>query len=413
MAKTSHRRDASRSDRRRAAVHRRRRLASARSTAARRAVRRRRRLRVLAVAAALVVVAGTITFLATRPDSQPSRELRAEPVRGAVGPLGITTTPASYRAVYAAESYDGSKVTHSTEEVEIRRPFDGRVFIRDGEPPGGMVHFQGRSTFALYANYTESGAAQVAGNAPTVALGDVRLAGSLDELVARGLFVLGDRRQSMVPARGAAGSRVLQCQVYRTGSPLQSLKITAPTDSDYVDVCLTDAGLILEEVTVSGGKLTQRLTATELEMDATFDADTFAIDGERVGPDQGGAEVTEVDRAAAPVSGYWTLDSPPPGFTHEGRYLVQAAEGASHVDVYARGTDLVTVRQGVPAAEPDLSDAGEGRDADLGPLGQGAVVITSIGTTVVAHPGSEAFVHVNGTVAPAEVEAVATSLRRS
>ncbi len=99
----------------------------------------------------------------------------------------ITTTPTSYRAVSSVEAYDGSEVTHTTEEIEIRRPFDGRVFIRDGEPPGGAVRFQGRSTFARYANYAESGAGQVAGNAPTVALGDLRLAGSLEELVARGL----------------------------------------------------------------------------------------------------------------------------------------------------------------------------------------------------------------------------------
>ena len=402
-SKTGNRRDASRSERRRAAVRRRRQLAAARSNAARRAVRRTWRLRALAVVAALAVVGGTLTYLVTRPEPEPSPELRAEPVPGAVGPLGITTTPTSYRAVYSAESYDGSKVTHSTEEVEIRRPFDGRVFIRDGEPPGGGVRFQGRSTFAVYANYAESGAAQVAGNAPTAALGDLRLAGSLDELVARGLFVPGDRRQALGR----------QCQVYRTGSPLQSIKITAPTDSDYADVCLTDAGLILEEVTVAGGKLTQRLTATELDLDPTFDADAFTIEGDRVGPDRGGAEVSEVDRATAPAAGYWALGGPPAGFTHQGRYLVQAAEGPSHIDVYVRGTDLLTVRQGAPSAEPDLSDAGEGRDADLGPLGEGTVVISSIGTAAVAHPGSEAFVHVSGTIAPAEIQALATSLRRS
>ncbi|HEX2048306.1 MAG TPA: hypothetical protein VHF27_11105 [Acidimicrobiales bacterium] len=401
--KAGNRGDATRSDRRRAAVHRRRRLAAARSNAARRAVRRTRRLRALAVVATLAVVGGTVTYLVSRPAPEPSRELRAEPVPGAVGTLGITTTPASYRVVYSAESYDGPKVTRTTEEVEIRRPFDGRVFIRDGEPPGGAVRFQGRSTFALYANYAESGAAQVAGNAPTVALGDLRLAASLDELVARGLFVLGDRRRALGR----------ECQVYRTGSPLQSLEISAPTESDYADVCLTDAGLILEEVTVAGGKLSQRLTTTELEIDPTFELDAFTIEGARVGPDQGGVEVTEVDRGVAPAAGYWALGAPPAGFTHQGRYLVQAAEGPSHVDAYVRGTDLLTVRQGVPAAEPDLTGAGEGRGADLGPLGQGTVVISSIGTTVVAHPGAEAFVHVSGTIAPAELQALATSLRRS
>ena len=243
----------------------------------------------------------------------------------------------------------------------------------------------------------------MAGNAPTVALGDMRVAGSLEELVARGLFVPGDRHQALGR----------QCQVYRTGSPLQSLKITAPTDSDYSDACLTDAGLILEEVTVVDGELAQRLTATELEIDPVLDPAAFTIEGDRVGPDQGGVEVTEVDRAAAPTAGYWSLDAPPAGFTSQGRYLVQAAEGPSHVDVYVRGTDVLTVRQGAPAAEPDMGGAGEARDVDLGPLGQGSVVISSIGTTVVAHPGAEAFVHVAGTIAPVELEAVATALRRS
>ena len=242
----------------------------------------------------------------------------------------------------------------------------------------------------------------MAGNAPTVALGDLRLSNSLDELVARGLFVVGDRRQALGE----------QCQVYRTGSPLQSLKITAPTESDYSDVCLTASGLILEEVTVVDGRLAQRLTATELDVDPFIDPAAFAMEGERVGPDQGGAEVTEIDRSAVPAAGYWALDTAPGGFTHQGRYLVQAADGASHVDVYVRGTDLLTVRQGAPAAEPDMSDTGEGRDADLGTLGRGTVIIASIGTTVVAHPGAEAFVHVAGTVAPAELEAVAISLRR-
>ncbi len=59
-----------------------------------------------------------------------------------------------------------------------------------------------------------------------------------------------------------------------------------------------------------------------------------------------------------------------------------------------------------------MNDAGDGRDADLGPLG-GTVVVSSVGTTAVAHPGDEAFVHVSGTVAPAHIEGVATSLRRS
>ncbi len=51
-----------------------------------------------------------------------------------------------------------------------------------------------------------------------------------------------------------------------------------------MDVCLTDAGLILEEVTVVGGKLAPRLTAAELEIDVALDRDAFTTEGERMGP---------------------------------------------------------------------------------------------------------------------------------
>jgi hypothetical protein len=279
------------------------------------------------------------------------------------------------------------------------------VAILEGEPPGGASRFEGRSTFGVYANYSEAGAVQAAADAPTVALGDLRLAPSLDELLRQGLFVLGDRR------RAKLGSETRECQTYRTGSPLQSLKITAPRDTEYVDVCLDCTGLILEEVAVTGGKPTQRLIATSLEAEATLDPALFTIDAEKVGPDQGGAIVTEIERSTAPAPGYWTPASSPAGFTHKGRYSVEGT-GTSWVDVYVRGIDLVTIRQGPPAAEPDLSDAGAGTDADLGSLGAGKMLLRTIGPTVVGHPGAEAFVHVAGTVSPAEVQGLASGLQK-
>ena len=202
-----------------------------------------------------------------------------------------------------------------------------------------------------------------------------------------------------------------RCQTYRTGSPLQSLKITAPAESDYVDVCLDSTGLILEELSVAAGKPSQRLTATSLEPNPSLDPALFRIDVERVGPDQGGAIVTEIDRMTAPAPGYWAPDAAPAGFTHQGRYKVEGS-GTSWVDVYVRGIDLITIRQGPPAAEPNLSDAGPGTDADLGTLGAGKMLLRTIGPTAVGHPGAEAFVHVTGTVSPAEVRALASALRK-
>ena len=402
--KTSNRRSASRTERRQAAVRRRRQEAAARTTAARRAVRRNRRLRRSAVLAVVVAVAAGIG-LAVRgggDDDGPSRELRAARVGGARGRLPITAAPAAYHAVYRAEVYKESAVTVSTEEVWVRRPFDGRVTIHEGESPGTAKQFEGRSTFGVFANYTEGQGAQVAGDAPTVALGDIRVAASLDYLVAEGLFVPGDRRRALGQ----------ECQTYRTGSPLQGLKITAPTTTDYVDVCLSNTGLILEEVAIVEDKVTQRLTAVSLEIDPGLDPASFVIDGERVSADQGGAEVTEVDRSVAPSAGYWALDAPPEGFSHRGRYLV-AGQQSSHVDVYVRGVDIVTVRQGAPAAEPELTNIGPGREFDVGALGTSQMLLRSTGPTLVAHPGGEAFVHVASTLAPSELQAIAAGLRRS
>ena len=396
----------SRNERRQAALHRRRQETARRTAMARRAEKRRRILKVLAavVAVAVVVTGVTVLLRRTGGDDAPSTELRAEKAPG--GLLAITTSPTSYRAVYRAENYQDSTVTVSTEDLSIQRPFEGRVAILEGEPPGGTARFEGRSRFAEYANYTDAGAVQVAGDAPAVALGDLRLAASVDALVEQGLFVPGDRR------RARLGSETRDCQTYRTGSPLQSLKITAPTATDYVDVCLDASGLMLEEVVVAGGAPTQRLIATSLDLDARHDPALFTIDGQRVGPDQGGAVVTEVDRTVAPRPGYWTVDAPPTGFTHRGRYQVQG-EGTSWVDVYVRGIELLTIRQGAPADEPDLSDAGPGSDVDLGPLGAGKLLLRTSGATAIAHPGAEAFVHVGATLSPAEVQGIASGLRRS
>jgi hypothetical protein len=131
-----------------------------------------------------------------------------------------------------------------------------------------------------------------------------------------------------------------------------------------------------------------------------------------VGPDQGGAIVTEVDRTTAPAPGYWAPASTPGGFTHQGRYKVEG-KNTSWVDVYVRGIDLVTIRQGAPAAEPDMSDIGPGTDVDLGSLGAGKMLLRTVGPTVVGHPGSEAFVHVAGTISPTDVQALASGLQKT
>ena len=415
-SRTTSRRAASRTDRRRAAVQRRRQQALARTAAYRREVRRHRRRKLLAgFSVVAVAAAGVAGFLEWRHinDRPPSPVLHAA-LATTTDPLDMTAGPTAYHAVYKAESYSGAKVTRSTEDVSIQRPFNGRVTIREGTSPSGALQFEGRSTLGSYANYSESGPGQVSGDAPTVAFGDVRLDASLPDLLSKGLLVRRERRTALGQ----------DCQVYRTGSSLQGLKITAPTAKDYADACLDRSGLVLEEVTVVGGKLTQRLTATSLAEDATFESNTFTVDGDPVSFDQGGSVLTPVDLATPPPAGFWVLDNPPAGFTHQARYSLQTpdqsatASGAppvtSSVDLWVRGNDILTVRQGPVAGEPDMSSsASSGDPVDGGPLGSAQLLLSAIGPTVTAHPTADTFVHVAGTLSPADLQAVATGLHQA
>lgn len=376
----------------------------------RRAARRRRRLRISAgVGVVALIAGGASAYLVFRDDSPPPPELRAEVVRGATGALPVATGPASYRIVYRVEAFEGDEATVSTEDISVQRPFDGRVVIREGEPPGTTVQFDGRSTYGRYAN-TQGAETQVAGDAPSVALGDLRLDVSLAELVADGTFVRRERRQALGR----------ECQVYRTGSPLQSLRVAVATESDYVDACIDGTGRVLEEMTVKAGAVVQRLTATELVADPTFDPATFTVEGTAVGFDQGGALLTPIDATAEPALSSFRLPAAPEGFEYRGRFQLQTANQAtpdstepvtSWVDVYVDGIDFFVVHQGPVTAEPDSSDATTARDVELGSLGAGRVLLAGAGTTVVAHPVAEGFVHVSGTLPSARLLELTRALR--
>jgi hypothetical protein len=329
------------------------------------------------------------------PEHSPSASLRAPVVAGAAGRLGVTAPPATYHVVYRVETHGDGRSATATQEISVRRPFDGRVVIREGEPPGGAVKFDARSSYARYGNYANPASPQVASEPPNVAVGDLRLEGSLDDLVGNRLFVERERRRLLDR----------ECQVYRTGAPLESLKVVAATKSDYADACVDQAGVVLEEVAVTDGKVTQHVTAIDVTVDAPLADDTFLIEGSPVGFDQGGAQLTELDPVAAPTAGYWQLAGPPDGYAHRGRYLLKTVDRSSEsgeqvtswVDAYVNGTSLVVVQQGPDAALPTATPD-EGPPVELGAIGSGRLSLGVAGSAVVGHPAQGSFVEVTGTL---------------
>src|SRR5262249_52439756 len=115
-----------------------------------------------------------------------------------------------------------------------------------------------------------------------------------------------------------------ECQVYRTGEPLETLGVAAPTDLDYTDACIDSGGVLLEEMSVSSGNLVERLIATEVDDRTQPTDDTFAITGDPTPVDKGGSQLTGIDATTPPLDGYWRLDGPPQGYTLQGRYILQS-----------------------------------------------------------------------------------------
>ena len=211
----------------------------------------------LAVVLVLALAGGTVALvLSTRGSSTPAAVTLSSPiVEDASGTFAITNPPAAYSVVYRLESTsDTGGTTTTTETFEVRRPFDARITGLAGAPPGTDQQWQAISNLGLYSDFTAGNDPQVSQVAPHSTLADFRLDATLGELVANGTFVAKERRT--VLGR--------ECQVYRTGKPLESFSVGAPTETDYTDACIDASGLLLEEVSVSGGALKQRVIATSV-----------------------------------------------------------------------------------------------------------------------------------------------------
>ena len=244
----------------------------------------------------------------------------------------------------------------------MRRPFDGLVVSKDGEPPGGTEQWHALSNFGIYSDTTagtgtsgdQSGeTTQVQKAIPQSALGDFRLDATLDDLVTAGTFVRAEARQ--VLGRN--------CQVYRTGQPLESFGTAAATDSDYTDACIDEAGLMLEEVSVQGGKLAERIIATQVTTQPTITDSTFAITGTPMPLASGGTELNQIDATAVPVPGYFVLDAPPTGYQLQGRYVLRHAANTTADETGATTTTVAGQAPTIVDSYVDVYVAGRARSS--------------------------------------------------
>jgi hypothetical protein len=415
----------SRNDRRRAAVEQRR--EAARRQARREAQRHRRRWVVIPLVVALVLLAGggVYAILARGGGGTTQYSLTSELALGNYGQFAISTTPAAYHVVYKVDTFGSGndKPDSTTQEYIVRRPFDVHLSAKAGAPPGTTEQWSLIWNLGKYSQTTSGGTPEVSQIAPQAALGDIRLDATLQDLVADGKFVAKERR--VVLGR--------ECQVYRTGEALETLSLSAPKDTDYAEACFDSDGLLLEEVVVSSAKLGERLIATSVDDQTVPTDDNFAITGDPTPLDKGGAQLAPIDATAKPADGYWSLATPPAGYTLQGRYLLQTpadqgssdtsasttttsttappAPNPSYVDIYVNGPSTIIVRQGPTAGEPK-TDTSQGTTVDVGALGSAPLSATLTGSRLTAHPAAPAswYVELQGTVSRDTLKQVASQL---
>lgn len=329
---------ATRTERRRAAIERRRQFARRSVTAQVAARRRRSRIRWSAAAAGVAVLgAGAIVLIASRDDGGiPNVTLSGKEVE-AEGALGITAPLSAYTVDYDLTSYgaDPENPESATEKLRVSRPFGSEITFTQAEETSTYTSVLGK------AAVTDTSGATVSVRPAAAGTYDWRLDATLDDLVASGKFTLKERRE-------VAGR---ECQVYRTGSAVETGAITDATDTDYADVCIDASGLVLEEVVYASGLPSQHVVATAVSEDPVED---ITVDGE---PTDTTTSFTDIGTEAAPVDGYWELSTVPEGYELVGRYAYTVPGAVP--DGTTTDTTLpvdTTAATTTPAVDPSVTD---------------------------------------------------------
>ncbi|HUP85468.1 MAG TPA: hypothetical protein VM143_07355 [Acidimicrobiales bacterium] len=398
------------------------RRAAARAAAA---SRRRRAIGGIIIAA---VVAGGIGVGARVTGSESGHGGRPSPLSvragskilpGRTGLVRITDEPASYRLVYRVETFNAGDRITTRDELEIRRPFDGRTTKRTGSQADSPVRSAQVARLGhLYVPPSSGSAAALLETGPAQSPSDVRIAPVLEDLLAA-------RRVEAREWRSVGGR---PCQTLRFGGPVSSgtvAPVLAPA-REYADACVSETGLVLEEVWVVRGRVQRRRLAIDVvEGPALSDSDFAAGTGAPLPVAKGGGSFRPVDPSTAYAAPFWVLE-PGPLPTYRGRWAVVDPAGGDPdseetkerrrgyvVDVWQDGINTLTLEQGSTSGGVPPFDLGDGPRVSVDGLGEGEVVLDLRGSEVRFVRDGGYFVRVRGTASRSRLEELVRQLRRT
>jgi hypothetical protein len=404
--------NATRSDRRQAAVRRRREqeyaTRRARAAEARRRVRRRRILAGVGIVLALAVVTGGV-LLIRHERNKPNLALKGKKVASNAPAQTVTNMPVSYHVSYVVQTTGDE--TPIYEDVVVRRPTDMRYRLANAPSLENPLY----DLIVTKSNRTEhnEGVPDTAERAtPGLLAYGTRYDATLADLVDNDFYTRRERRKVLDT----------ECTVYRTGSFLEAGEVIKPTDTQHTDICISDDGLMLEEVNVASGAVALRVTATAVVRDAPLTDADFPVNTDDATLAAGGVELFDLPTSTPPTTPYWQWPSTPAGWTLASRQREAvtkadpnatgpAATKESWVDVYTRGNDLLVVRQGATGNEPAQVDTTSAIDTTVGDLGAAKLVIGAIGNKVIVTDHDGRFVQLFATTPASELTTLAGALK--
>jgi hypothetical protein len=313
-------------------------------------------------------------------------------------------TLTSYAIRYTVETYTDSGVTRSTDDVLVRRPFDSRVRSAGVGETTDTFSTLGRYSVRGQAFYVPPGAPD-ADRRPDTVLADA----------------LKDGYAEAREAREVVGRR---CRVYRfgDGSDVTSLSLLEEADT-YTDVCVDEAGLILEEATFDGRDLVRRRIAKEVDESPTISKDLFDLEVADGDARQLGSVQPLEDDSRLPGDEFWQLTDPPKGFRFEGRYAVVPPGQPGFSDIASRGSvvtflsevwtdgeDVIVIDQGATQGTKAFDTDPNAKQVNAGALGKGEVLFSMRESEARFLTGGVRFLRVRGTVPPSRLLDVARSL---
>lgn len=318
-------------------------------------------------------------------------------------PVDVTTDVEDYAVTYRVEIFSGDAVLVDTEVRTHASPFEAEVRLTEGEPGTEDAPMRERTSQVMGGFETASPDQEptvltlVPG--PPARIG--HFGGDLAAAVDQGVIEPVGRRLTVAS---------LECDVYRTKSPLDVTTVEAATDEDYTDLCIAPDGLVLREEWHTAGELFRRRTAVDVDRSPVPD-DAVELTGHRLPEAQGGGRVRQLQPdATAPDVDHLLPDGLPEGFEPLGRYVYVAdapEAGAtdmgvsrivSIVDVFVSDGDVLVIENGgTTAGSAPVPDSG-GIEVEIPGVEGARALVHTPQNEVVFSTGGSRFVRLTSTL---------------